>query len=882
MRRARFSMCRIAAVACTLAMACAAWAVEPSPRLAALLEKLPAESPAIRTELLTLDAADIHTLCEQLVEPGAADDSRARFALHGLAMAVADPGHDAERETFAQTLASVLEAKAVPRDPAFVIEQLQLVNGPLASAALAQALMNERTCSDAARALESLGGETATQAFRAALAQAQGECRIAVINALGALGDSQSVPALAKDVCSDNRELRLAALYALAHSGDPRALDALQQATQAESWYERSIATDCLVIYGIRLAETRHAGEAGRVLRRLFAKRTDPADTHVRCAALEGLARALGVDAVEDVLPALTDENPQVRAAATNVAVALPGTAVTDALVTAFARATPSGRTAILNVLERRGDARASRLSLEALKDAEKSVRMAAIAAAPALGRDEATQPLIRALEATEDDERNATRDQLIRVRGERTTALLKDALPGASPAVRAVLLDILASRPPTGSLDSVFAAAKDADLAVRTAALRALGVLADDSALPALLALLTKADDDDERSAAEQAVAAVAKRCTDREQPAAIVASLDTSAVPARAAVLRVLGRLGGKAALSALRAALNDGQAEIREAALRGFSEWPDGKPAALLLEFAQHTDDMKLHVLALRAYVRMVELDPARSAADLLTAYGGALEAARRPDEKKLVLGRLADVKAAESIAILEPFLADRELAAESAAALVSVADGLVPQRCDVARTALEKVLAINPSAELRQRAEQALQHVEEFEGYITDWWVAGPYEQDGRKGHEIFDAAFAAEDPNASGVAWQRYRAEQGAHAGWAADLAKFLGGDNRAAYLRARVHSPKQQEARLDLGSDDGIKVWLNGEVVHANNALRGMKAGDDRVPVTLHEGWNTLLLKVTSDSGGWAACARVRAPDGSRLPEVYPEAGDRP
>ncbi len=58
-----------------------------------------------------------------------------------------------------------------------------------------------------------------------------------------------------------------------------------------------------------------------------------------------------------------------------------------------------------------------------------------------------------------------------------------------------------------------------------------------------------------------------------------------------------------------------------------------------------------------------------------------------------------------------------------------------------------------------------------------------------------------------------------------------DKVEALAGDNRVAYLRTKVWSPKEQKARLELGSDDGVKVWLNGQLVHANNAVRPVRAG---------------------------------------------------
>jgi hypothetical protein len=98
-----------------------------------------------------------------------------------------------------------------------------------------------------------------------------------------------------------------------------------------------------------------------------------------------------------------------------------------------------------------------------------------------------------------------------------------------------------------------------------------------------------------------------------------------------------------------------------------------------------------------------------------------------------------------------------------------------------------------------------------------------------------------------------------------------DLLKALGGEQRVAYARTWVHSDQPQAVQLELGTDDGVKVWLNRKVVHANNTFRGFQPGSDKVNVTLNAGWNPLLLKVTQLNQGWAFCARFRKPDGSHL-----------
>mgnify|MGYP001616080211 CR=1 FL=1 len=98
-----------------------------------------------------------------------------------------------------------------------------------------------------------------------------------------------------------------------------------------------------------------------------------------------------------------------------------------------------------------------------------------------------------------------------------------------------------------------------------------------------------------------------------------------------------------------------------------------------------------------------------------------------------------------------------------------------------------------------------------------------------------------------------------------------DKTPGFGEHNAVVYLRTRVYSPKKQDAQLEAGSDDGIKIWVNGKVVHANNATRPCSPGSDKAKAALNEGWNDLLVKVTQGGGEWSACLRIRAADGGKL-----------
>ena len=77
-------------------------------------------------------------------------------------------------------------------------------------------------------------------------------------------------------------------------------------------------------------------------------------------------------------------------------------------------------------------------------------------------------------------------------------------------------------------------------------------------------------------------------------------------------------------------------------------------------------------------------------------------------------------------------------------------------------------------------------------------------------------------------------------------------------DNHVAYGSLALDSPRAQNTTMLVGSDDAVKVWLNGELVHNNAINRGASDFQDQFPVTLKEGINILLVSVYEGGGSWS------------------------
>ena len=88
---------------------------------------------------------------------------------------------------------------------------------------------------------------------------------------------------------------------------------------------------------------------------------------------------------------------------------------------------------------------------------------------------------------------------------------------------------------------------------------------------------------------------------------------------------------------------------------------------------------------------------------------------------------------------------------------------------------------------------------------------------------------------------------------------------FSPNDYTVAYAYSEIVSPDDREILFALGSDDGIKVWVNGDVVHENHRARGLHYDQDRVVVKLKAGNNRVLVKVDEGVGAWGFALRLES-----------------
>jgi hypothetical protein len=80
-----------------------------------------------------------------------------------------------------------------------------------------------------------------------------------------------------------------------------------------------------------------------------------------------------------------------------------------------------------------------------------------------------------------------------------------------------------------------------------------------------------------------------------------------------------------------------------------------------------------------------------------------------------------------------------------------------------------------------------------------------------------------------------------------------------------AYAYTEVICSQEGIWLASFGTNDGGRLWVNGQQVWDYQPERGLKPDADQVPVFLKEGKNTILLKVEQRGNRWGFCFRFLA-----------------
>jgi len=755
----------------------------------------------------------------------------------------------------------------------FVCRELSVIGTGVSVPALTALLDTLDTEHMARYALERIPDAAVDTALLRKLNQAsETNSKIGLISSLGRRRSKDAVAPLGRIAAASDKPAAKAAVQALGAIGTPQAGTALRELRASFATDLQPYRLEALVVCADNLLADGNTAQAMILYEELY-KADNP--SLIRVAALTGISQA-GRTRFGQLLPAaVKSDDAVVQACAIRLVAQVREPAVIEAVVSSMSGLSDAARVSLLAALTVNGHPSGRQAAESAMSSPNASVRIAGLRAIGVLGNGSSVVPLAKAAAATTSDrnERDAARETLNQIQGDDVAdAIIRGIRQTVGQAdTELVAVELLRAIPARGITTAnalLFEMAQHPSGRVAQEAVRSLQSSVTQDDIPAAVNLLVNQPG----TTAEAVALAAVEQIPDLNRRATVLLAgierAESSA--AKVSIVRVLGRLGDPQAVGTIRRLRASSDSSVSDAAFRAMLDWPGMDFFDEIHTLATTGPDSTDKVLAFRTYIRLLASGKGKTESEIVNALTEALTMTDRLQEQRSILAALGELSSESALRQAQKMMDNAELRAEAEAAVVGISTRLIERNPDAAIAALQAISEQTSNNTLRQQIRRLVTQAESRIGHILSWQISGPYMQVNKSAEELFDFAFLPET-NPAQAQWTPMTTSGGRSNFWLMDLASVMDGSDRVAYARAVLVSPQEIKAILEIGSDDGVKVWLNGQVVHRNNVTRGVTQGEDKVDVQLRQGENELMLKITQGASDWGFCVRVTNTDGSPM-----------
>jgi HEAT repeat protein len=613
-------------------------------------------------------------------------------------------------------LVSILQSSSSPHDKDAACARLKRIGTKDCIPALSLLLTDEQLSHSARYALESLPGSEADRALISALNRTSGLTKVGIINSIGLRADKSALPPLRRLLDDQDPAVAAAAAGALSHIADPAALKALMAAMHKSTGDVHHTQVQACLQSANNLIYLGHPEQARAAFATIYESEKSPGP---RVAAFRGILCTSGKKSADLFLKAIEGNPGPARTAALQmlhetdfgIAADLPG------LLPSLA---PDVQVALLDGLTQSGNPSADDLARPLIASTNAQARLAAIRCLGSLGDISAIPLLARSAASASGPERAAAQDSLVRLHGRGITEGLLAQLRTADPEIRAEVARALGERGDTNTIPALLDSAHGESDSVRPAVLQALGHIARQPHVSAMVQLVVDARTDDARSEAAESLNSVLQRllsgrghvdCTPLTQ------AIGNAPPESRIALLGVCGGLKDPQVRAALRASVKDSNLRVRAAAIRAMCDTTDSDLLPDLLTIARTESDEKLRTLAIGGCVRLLTQEETVTIPDAarVEALKGILASPLDVRQKRIVLSGLAEIPDIESLKLTEPLLEDSDVRPEAIRAVLKIATALPKTQAEPAHEALQHILRLPVDDETRKTTTAALHKV-----------------------------------------------------------------------------------------------------------------------------------------------------------------------
>ncbi len=174
--------------------------------------------------------------------------------------------------------------------------------------------------------------------------------------------------------------------------------------------------------------------------------------------------------------------------------------------------------------------------------------------------------------------------------------------------------------------------------------------------------------------------------------------------------------------------------------------------------------------------------------------------------------------------------------------------------------------ERIIKEHKIARMAEREDAGdiaafIQRVKDAPDFIASWWVTGPFSNEDGKGltekygpEKGWDTTAVFQGAGNREIGWKHYENKESGYM----DFTKILHFSGKGvAYAARNFRINENRKLKVGIGSNDGVRMWLNGKLVLDHKVLRKAEPNQEILTLPFNKGDNMVLIKIDQDGGGW-------------------------
>ncbi len=770
-----------------------------------------------------------------------------------------------KQEQLSKQLVSVLPETSID-GKRFIARQLLFIGTPSIVPDIAPLLNNPETIDIACRILEQIPGKEATQCLIEALQQSTtDDDKVFIINALSRRKDAQSIEALIAYLDNSSEKVCNSTVLALASIGGKDAAKILWDWAKNKNTIEKLEVQSSILKIADKLSSDKN--EKDTVLEIYSSLFADNRVTSVNKGyALRGLVQLKGKEMFDEVWNCVMSEDKILSATAVDLLKdpSFPNNLVAEKCINTLKTASPRIQLGLLEIIASRKIASAMPQVLELAEAAEPEVKISAIQCLAKIGDIKAMESLMNMALNAPKEIKEVAQDTLTKMDIPDGNKYLMEKIQGENPEVKKLAVQLLTERRATDARDLMASIIEKGDKDVLDDALTYFGIVGRESDLPLLFSKLMT--DETNAPAYITTISLILDKMVDETQRVKTITEQwkQCQNDAQKKAMIFLLGNLQSPESFTVLKELL---------------SSEPTSK-SSILQAMARCED-----VNALNEIMSAIEKEPAGdvknagilSSLDLLRNLQNLTERQKydyyvslwkmvgdNPNLQKNILGGISKLSLLDAFNFVEGISVTDTLKAVWANARFNLAKNLCFAYPSKTVSILEEALPNlkDKQAEEVKRLLNGLKNVGEF---LPIWSVSGPYKVENYDANRLFnEMSFPPETDLNSVKDWRILPMKVRDDGLIYGDLFEFLNGELECvAYVACKITVPEPAAAKILLGTNDGVKVWLNGKLIHSFPDGRTMIPDEDQLSVNLDKS-NILLMAVYNQGANWEFTAKLQ------------------